>query len=88
MKPNAGEQAASSATNTRMSEQEHADRASQARGGEAAGPGNANLSGNMGQAVKHLEKQVERGEHVAVIGGHKIHEHSGRHGNDEEGEKY
>ena len=79
MKPEAGEQMSSNATNTRMREQEHADRASESRAGNAAGPGASNLNASMGTAVKHLEKQVERGEHVAVVGGHKVHEHSGKH---------
>ena len=34
----------------------------------------------MSHARKHLEKETERGEHVAEVGGHAIHEHSGRHG--------
>lgn len=34
----------------------------------------------MGHARRLLEEQTERGEHVAEVGGHYAHEHSGRHG--------
>jgi len=34
----------------------------------------------MGSAVGLLNMHAERGKHVAEVGGHKMHEHSGRHG--------
>ena len=33
----------------------------------------------MGHAARHLERETERGEHVAHVAGEAIHEHSGRH---------
>jgi hypothetical protein len=43
---------------------------------------NKQLSGKAGSpmaaAVKRLNHEVERNEHVAVTGGHKMHGHSGR----------
>lgn len=39
-----------------------------------AGPGSTSIKG----AVKSLERQTERGAHVAEVGGHKMHGHSGR----------
>ena len=44
--------------------------------------GNDGHIGNsgMGSAVKLLNMHAERGEHVAEVGGHKMHEHSGRMG--------
>lgn len=35
---------------------------------------------SMGHARRHLEMETERGEHAAEVGGHMMHEHSGRHG--------
>lgn len=31
----------------------------------------------MGHARKHLERETERGEHMAHVGGHKAYQHSG-----------
>ena len=33
---------------------------------------------SMGHAARHLERETERGEHVARVAGEAIHEHSGR----------
>lgn len=35
---------------------------------------------SMAHARRHLEKETERGAHVAEVAGHMMHEHSGRHG--------
>ena len=35
------------------------------------------MKANMGQARAHLERETERGAHVAQVGGHKMHGHSG-----------
>lgn len=34
----------------------------------------------MGHAVRHLERETERGEHVAHVAGEAMHGHSGRKG--------
>lgn len=35
---------------------------------------------SMSHATAHLERETERGAHTATVGGHKMHEHSGRKG--------